>query len=45
MTKWTANMIGSEGASDISESLKKNTTLTMLGLGSMGQKSEGTCGG
>ena len=31
---WTANQIGAEGASAISESLKINTTLTELNLGS-----------
>jgi len=33
MNKWTANKIGSEGASKISETLKVNTTLTELNLG------------
>ncbi len=32
--KWTANKIGDEGASKISESLKINTTLIKLDLGS-----------
>ena len=32
--KWTGNEIGAEGASAISESLKINTTLTELILGS-----------
>jgi len=31
--KWTGNAIGDEGASNISESLKVNTTLTELYLG------------
>ena len=31
---WTANQIGAEGASSISESLKINTTLTTLNLSS-----------
>ena len=30
--QWTANKIGNEGASNISESLKINTTLTKLNL-------------
>ena len=34
MNKWTGNGIGAEGASKISESLKVNTTLTELDLGS-----------
>jgi len=33
MNKWTDNKIGHEGASNISESLKVNTTLTELYLG------------
>ena len=33
-TKWTVNRIGDSGASKISESLKINTTLTELNLGS-----------
>ena len=33
MNKWTDNRIGDEGASEISESLKVNTTLTRLDLG------------
>jgi len=32
MNKWTDNRIGAEGASEISESLKVNTTLTKLDL-------------
>ena len=32
MNKWTGNKIGAEGASNISESLKVNTTLTVLHL-------------
>ncbi len=32
MNKWTGNRIGAEGASKISESLKVNTTLTVLNL-------------
>ena len=32
--KWTDNRIGDEGANKISESLKINTTLTQLNLGS-----------
>ena len=32
--KWTGNIIGDEGASKISESLKVNTTLTELSLSS-----------
>ena len=32
MKKWTANNIGNEGASKISESLMINTTLTELNL-------------
>ena len=34
MNKWTGNKIGAEGASKISETLKVNTTLTVLDLGS-----------
>ena len=34
MNKWTDNEIGAEGASKISETLKVNTTLTELYLGS-----------
>ena len=34
MNKWTDNRIGDEGANKISESLKVNTTLTELYLGS-----------
>ena len=34
MKKRTGNAIGAEGASKISESLKINTTLTQLDLGS-----------
>ena len=34
MNKWTGNIIGAEGASKISGSLKVNTTLTKLELGS-----------
>ena len=30
--KWTENKIGDEGATKISESLMKNTTLTQLNL-------------
>ena len=33
MDKWTDNEIGAEGSSKISESLKVNTTLTVLHLG------------
>ena len=33
MNKWTGNKIGVKGASKISESLKVNTTLTVLFLG------------
>ena len=33
MNKWTGNYIGAEGASKISESLKVNTTLTVLWMG------------
>ena len=33
MNKWTDNKIGAEGANKISESLKVNTTLTVLVLG------------
>ena len=32
MNKWTGNWIGDEGANKISESLKVNTTLTVLNL-------------
>ncbi len=32
MSKWTGNRIGDEGASKISETLKVNTTLTVLNL-------------
>ncbi len=32
--KWTGNEIGDEGANKISETLKVNTTLTELDLGS-----------
>ena len=32
--KWTDNNAGDEGARMLSESLKTNTTLTKLGLGS-----------
>jgi len=32
MNKWTDNHIGDEGANKISESLKVNTTLTLLVL-------------
>ena len=32
MNEWTGNEIGSEGASKISESLKANSTLTVLWL-------------
>ena len=34
MNKWTGNEIGDSGANKISESLKVNTTLTALYLGS-----------
>ena len=34
MNKWTDNKIGDSGANKISESLKVNTTLTKLDLGS-----------
>ena len=34
MKKWKGNQIGNEGAKSVSESLKINTSLTTLNLGS-----------
>ena len=36
--KWTDDSIGAEGAKAMSESLMKNTTLTILGLGGDGKE-------
>ena len=40
MIKWIANCIGADGASKISESLMKNTTLTTLNLGCVIERGE-----
>ena len=40
MNKWTGNGIGAEGASKISETLKVNTTLTVLNLSGVNKNKE-----